>query len=87
MPRQGIGVLSLGQKDPLKEEMSNHSSILAWGILWAEESGRAQSMGHRESDTTEQLTFFTYLSTHGARIFAPTNFCLFNNAQENKYGC
>ena len=84
---QETQVQSLGQEDPLAKEMAIHSSIFAWRILWAEESGRAQSMGHRESDTTEQLTFFTYLSTHGARIFAPTNFCLFNNAQENKYGC
>ena len=38
-------VLSLGQEDPLEEEMATHSSILAWEIPWSEESGRLQSMG------------------------------------------
>ena len=36
---------SLGQEDPLKEEMATHSSILAWKILWTEEPGGLQSMG------------------------------------------
>ena len=30
---------SLGQKDPLEEEMATHSSILAWKIPWTEETG------------------------------------------------
>ena len=33
--------------------MATHSSILAWKILWAEKPGGLQSMGHKESDTTE----------------------------------
>ena len=37
-------VQSLGQEDPLEEEIATHSSILAWKILWAEEP-RLQSMG------------------------------------------
>ena len=36
---------SLGQEDPLEEEMATHSSILAWEILWTEEPGGVQSMG------------------------------------------
>ena len=36
---------SLGQEDPLEEEMATHSSILAWRIPWTEELGRLQSMG------------------------------------------
>ena len=28
---------SLGQEDPLAEEMATHSSILAWKISWTEE--------------------------------------------------
>ena len=32
-------VQSLGQEDPLEKEMATHSSILAWRILWREESG------------------------------------------------
>ena len=38
-------VQSLGQEDPLEEEMANHSSILAWEIPWTEEPGGLQSMG------------------------------------------
>ena len=37
-------VRSLGQEDPLEEEMETHSSI-AWKIAWTEEPGRLQSMG------------------------------------------
>ena len=36
---------SLGGEDPLEEEMSTHSSMLAWEIPWAYESGGLQSMG------------------------------------------
>ena len=32
-------VQSLGQEDPLEKEMTVHSRILAWKILWMEESG------------------------------------------------
>ena len=38
-------VRSLGQEDPLEEEMATHSSILAREIPWTEEPGRLQSMG------------------------------------------
>ena len=38
-------VQSLGQEDPLEQEMATHSSILAWKIPWAEEPGGLQSMG------------------------------------------
>ena len=40
---QETWVRSLGQKDPLKEEMATHSNILAWEILWTEELGGLQS--------------------------------------------
>ena len=42
--KQEMQVLSLGQEDPLEEEMATHSSILAWEIPWTEEPGRLQSM-------------------------------------------
>ena len=42
---QETWVRSLGQEDPLEKEMATHSSILAWEILWTEESGGRQSMG------------------------------------------
>ena len=47
---------SLGQEDPLENGMATHSSILAWRIPWTEEPGGFQSMGHKESDMTKQLT-------------------------------
>ena len=36
--------------------MAIHSSILAWEIQWTEEPGSLQSMGHKESDMSKQLT-------------------------------
>ena len=49
---QEIWVQSLGQEDPLEKEMTTHSSILAWRIPQTEESGRLQSTGSQELDTT-----------------------------------
>ena len=34
-----------GWEDPLQEEMTTYSSILAWEIPWTEEPGKLQSMG------------------------------------------
>ena len=42
---QETQALSLGLEDPLEKEMVSHSSILAWEIPWAEETGRLESMG------------------------------------------
>ena len=42
---QEMRVQSVGQEDPLEEEMATHSSILAWRIPWTEEPGKLQSMG------------------------------------------
>ena len=42
---QETWVRSLGREDPLEEEMTTHSSILAWRIPWTEEPGGLQSMG------------------------------------------
>ena len=58
---QKIQVQSLGQEEPLKKEMANHSSILAWRIPWAEVPGRLQSMGSqrvKDDWATNTLTFF-----------------------------
>ena len=41
---------SLDQEDPLEEEMTTHSSILAWEILWTEEPGGLQSIGSQKSE-------------------------------------
>ena len=42
--RHETWVQSLGQEDPLEEEMRTHSSILAWRIPRTEEPGGLQSM-------------------------------------------
>jgi len=39
----------------LEKEMVTHSNILAWRIPWKAEPGGVQSMGGKESDTTEWL--------------------------------
>ena len=45
---QETWVQSPGQEDPSEKGIANHSSILAWSILWTEEPSRLQSMGlHR----------------------------------------
>ena len=62
-------VRSLGRKDPLEKEMANHSSILAWRILWMEEPGRLQSMGSQragydwatDGETVETVSDFIFL--------------------------
>ena len=41
---QEMWVRSLGQKDPLEEEMATHSSILDWRIPWTKESDGLQFM-------------------------------------------
>ena len=43
--RQKTWVQSLGQEDPLEQEMVTRSSILAWKIPWTEEPGGIQPMG------------------------------------------
>ena len=44
---QETQVRSLGQEDPLEEEMATVSSVLAWRTPWKKESGGLQSMGSR----------------------------------------
>ena len=52
---QETWVRSLGQEDPLEEEMATHSSILAWKTAWTEKPDGLQSMGSQSQ---------TQLSTH-----------------------
>ena len=40
---QEIRVRSLGQEDPLENEVAIHSSILTWRIPWKEKPGGLQS--------------------------------------------
>ena len=48
LPMQETGVRSLGQEDPLEEEMATHSGILAWEILQTKKPGGLQSMGSQK---------------------------------------
>ena len=48
---QEMQVGSLGQKDPLEEGMATHSSIFAWEIARAEETGGLWSIGSQKSQT------------------------------------
>ena len=50
---QETWVRSLGRKEPLEKGMATHSSNLAQRMLWTEEPGGLQSMGPKESDTTD----------------------------------
>ena len=54
---QETWVRSLGQEYPLEKGMATHSSILAWRIPWT----AMGPWGHKESDTSEQLTFWASL--------------------------
>ena len=51
-------VLSMGQEDPLEEEMTTHSIILPWKTLWTERPRglHCSPWGCRESDVAEQLS-------------------------------
>ena len=42
---QEMRVQSLGQEDPLEEEMATHPSILAWESPQKEEAGGLESVG------------------------------------------
>ena len=59
-------VQSLGQEDPLEEEMATPSSTLAWKIPWTEEPGRLQSMGSQRvgHDWAISLSFSFFIKDH-----------------------
>ena len=49
---QKTQILSLGQKDPLEEEMATYACILAWETPWTESLVGYSLWGHIELDTT-----------------------------------
>ena len=54
-------VHSLGQEEPLEEEMATHFYTLAWKIPWTERSLVGYSpWGRKELDTTERLSRHTW---------------------------
>ena len=46
-PADETQVQSLGQEDPLEEEMATHFGIVAWKIPWTEKPGGLQSRGSK----------------------------------------
>ena len=50
-------VQSLGQKDPLKKEMTTHSSILAWKTHGPRSLVGYSPWGRKELDMTKRLHF------------------------------
>ena len=63
---QEMGVQSLGQEDPLEEEMTIHYSVISWEIPWTEEPGGLQSMGLQ-----------TVVSTHAQKHHFNKILCIF----------
>ena len=53
-------IQSLGQEDPLEEEMATHSSILTWRIPWTKEPGRLQSTGSQRVSLNWAADTFTF---------------------------
>ena len=58
---QEAWVQSLGWEDPMEKGAATHSTISVQRIPQTDEPGELSSpWGHKESDTTEQLTHFFY---------------------------
>ena len=56
---------SLGQEDPLEEEMATHSTILAWRSPWTEEPGGLQSTeSKRVRHDLARVRAHTHTHTH-----------------------
>ena len=81
---QEIWVRSLGWEDPLEEGVATHSSILSWRIPWTEEPVGYSPQGHKESDTTEQLSTaqkHTYVCMPAISCFIPLNEASFRSSR------
>ena len=50
-----LGLIT-GSGDSLEKGIAPPPIILAWRILWTEETGGLKSIVHKEMETTEQLT-------------------------------
>ena len=54
-------VQSLGQEDPLEEEVATHSRILAWRIPRTEEPGVVPSIGLQSRHNRNNLAHIPYI--------------------------
>ena len=60
----------LGREDPLKKEMSIHSSTLAWKIPWTEEPDRLHAV-HGVAKSQTWLSHFTFHFPQSPRMSIP----------------
>ena len=60
-------VWSLGQKEPLENEMPAHSSIRAWKFPWTEEPDGLQSIGLQRVRHDEVTEHTTNIKIHAER--------------------
>ena len=70
---QETWVRSLGQEDPLEEDMATRSGILAWRIPWTEEPGGltvhgSQRVGRDQSNLARTCKVYPGVST-GLEMF------------------
>ena len=65
---QETWVQSLGQEDPLEEEIATHSSIFAWKIPWTENPGGLKSMGSQKSWTQPSTHACKYVNTASSQV-------------------
>ena len=92
----GDSVRSLGQEDPLREEMATHSSILAWIIPWTEEPGglhimSSQRIGHdwqsMHAFPQNKAAFSAHPSLWSDNCGQYTNFLLSTTLQNKWWFC
>ena len=72
---QELWVWSLLQEDPLKKDMTTHSSILAWRTPWTEKSGGLCPWCHKRVGhdlATEQQQILLTLSSSASPVYSPT---------------
>ena len=65
---QEMRVQSLGQEDPLEEEIETHSSILSWEIYGQRSLAGYSPWAHKDFDTTEHIWIFTYTKVSYCKI-------------------
>ena len=65
---QEMWVRYIGWEDPLEEEITTHSSILAWRIPWTKEPGGPWSIASQSWTQLKQLSTHTQNHQPGALI-------------------
>ena len=66
-------IQSLGQEDPLEQEMVTHSSTLAWKVPWMEEPGRLQSIGSQRESKEELKSLLMKVKVESEKVTLKLN--------------